>query len=79
MIFTWEDQKNVDVHQIYVSTDGSEYKLYTTLYDHPEAYTINFGYGSTLRFMVRSGITRKDGSVAWSGYSQITQQKWLLR
>lgn len=75
VVFNWENQKNVDVHQVYVSTDGSAYKLSTTVYDSPETYSETFGYGSTLRFKVRSGITKKDGSVVWSGYSNVTTIK----
>ena len=75
VVFNWENQKNVDVHQVYVSTDGSAYKLSTTVYDSPETYTETFGYGSTLRFKVRSGITKKDGIIVWSDYSKVTTIK----
>ena len=75
VVFNWENQKNVDVHQVYVSTDGSAYKLSTTVYDSPETYTKTFGYGSTLRFKVRSGITKKDGIIVWSDYSKVTTIK----
>ena len=65
----------MDVHQVYVSTDGSAYKLSTTVYDSPETYSETFGYGNTLRFKVRSGITKKDGSIVWSDYSKVTTVK----
>lgn len=75
VIFDWKKQKDVDVHQVYVSTDGSAYKLSTTVYDSPETYSETFGYGNTLRFKVRSGITKKDGSIVWSDYSKVTTVK----
>lgn len=75
VIFDWKKQKDVDVHQVYVSIDGSAYKLSTTVYDSPETYSETFGYGNTLRFKVRSGITKKDGSIVWSDYSKVTTVK----
>ena len=75
VIFDWKKQNDVDVHQVYVSTDGSAYKLSTTVYDSPETYSETFGYGNTLRFKVRSGITKKDGSIVWSDYSKVTTVK----
>lgn len=75
VIFDWKKQKDVDVHQVYVSTNGSAYKLSTTVYDSPETYSETFGYGNTLRFKVRSGITKKDGSIVWSDYSKVTTVK----
>lgn len=75
VIFDWKKQKDVDVHQVYVSIDGSAYKLSTTVYDSPETYSETFGYGNTLRFKVRSGMTKKDGSIVWSDYSKVTTVK----